>query len=238
MKNKKFFKTKIFCDTADVKIIKKFNKNPLVSGFTTNPTLMRISGAKNYKTYSKKLLKICKKKPISLEVIADKLDEIEKQAYEIKSWGSNVYVKVPVTNSKGNFSGKIIKRLSDKGLKLNITAVYTVNQVKKIVKFLNKNSYSIISIFSGRMADVGKDPVPIIKKSVKITKKMKKIKILWASTREAYNYMQANDCKCEIITMPPKIIEKISKFGKSFKVLTLDTVKTFYKDASEANFKI
>jgi len=238
MKNKKFFKTKIFCDTADIKIIKKFNKNSLVSGFTTNPTLMRFSGAKNYKTYAKKLLKICKKKPISLEVIADKFDEIEKQAYEIKSWGNNVYVKVPVTNSKGNFSGKIIKRLSDKGLKLNITAVYTANQVKKIVKCLNKNSYSIISIFSGRMADVGKDPVPIIQQSVKITKKMKKIKILWASTREAYNYMQANDCKCEIITMPPKIIEKISKFGKSFRVLTLDTVKTFYKDASEANFKI
>ena len=238
MKKKKLFKAKIFCDTADVKIIKKFNKNSLVNGFTTNPTLMRISGAKNYKAYSKKLLKICKKKPISLEVIADKFDEIEKQAYEIKSWGNNVYVKVPVTNSKGNFSGKIIKRLSDKGLKLNITAVYTANQVKKIVKCLNKNSYSIISIFSGRMADVGKDPVPIIQKSVKITKKMKKIKILWASTREAYNYMQANNCKCEIITMPPKIIEKISKFGKSFRELTLDTVKTFYKDASEANFKI
>ena len=238
MKNKKFFKTKIFCDTADIKIIKKFSKNSLVSGFTTNPTLMRFSGAKNYKTYAKKLLKICKKKPISLEVIADKFDEIEKQAYEIKSWGNNVYVKVPVTNSKGNFSGKIIKRLSDKGLKLNITAVYTANQVKKIVKCLNKNSHSIISIFSGRMADVGKDPVPIIQQSVKITKKMKKIKILWASTREAYNYMQANDCQCEIITMPPKIIEKISKFGKSFRVLTLDTVKTFYKDASEANFKI
>ncbi len=238
MKNRKYFKTKIFCDTADIKIIKKFSKNSLVSGFTTNPTLMRFSGAKNYKAYSKKLLKICKKKPISLEVIADKFDEIEKQAYEIKSWGNNVYVKIPVTNSKGNFSGKIIKRLSDKGLKLNITAVYTVNQVKKIVKCLNKNSYSIISIFSGRMADVGKDPVPIIQKSVKITKKMKKIKILWASTREAYNYMQANDCKCEIITMPPKIIEKISKFGKSFRKLTLDTVKTFNKDASEANFKI
>ncbi len=147
-------------------------------------------------------------------------------------------MKVPVTNSKGNFSGKIIKRLSDKGLKLNITAVYTTNQVKKIVKCLNKNSYSIISIFSGRMADVGKDPVPIIKKSVKITKKIKKIKILWASTREAYNYMQANDCKCDIITMPPKIIEKITKFGKSFTFLTLDTVKTFYKDSLEANFKI
>ena len=231
-------KTKIFCDSADFKTIKKFNSNNLVSGFTTNPSLIKQAGAKSYKNYSLKLLKVCKIKPISLEVIADEFKEIEKQAYEIKSWGNNVYVKVPVTNSKGNFSGKIIKRLSDKGLKLNITAVYTVSQVKKIVKCLNKKSHSIISIFSGRMADVGKDPVPIIQKSVKITKKIKKIKILWASTREAYNYMQANDCKCDIITMPPKIIEKISKFGKSFKELTLDTVKTFYKDASKANFKI
>ena len=238
MKKKKFFKTKIFCDTADIKVIKRLNKNPLVAGFTTNPSLIKLSGAKNYKNYSKKLLKICKKKPISLEVIADEFNEIEKQAYEIKSWGNNVYVKIPIINSKGNFSGKIIKRLSDKGLKLNITAVYTVEQVKKIIKCLNKNSHTIISIFSGRMADVGKDPIPIIQKSVRITKKMKNIQILWASTREAYNYMQANDCQCNIITMPPKIIEKISKFGQSFKTLTLDTVKTFYKDAVDANFKI
>ena len=231
-------KTQIFCDSASIKVIKKLNNNPLVCGFTTNPSLMKQSGAKNYKKYSQKILKICKKKPISFEVFADESKEMEKQAYEINSWGKNVYVKIPVINTKGNFSGKVIKRLSDKGIKLNITAVYTADQVKKIVKCVNKNSYTFISIFSGRMADVGKDPIPIIQKSVSITKKMKKIKILWASTREAYNYMQAKDCKCEIITMPPKIIEKISKFGKSFSVLTLDTVKTFYKDASEANFKI
>ena len=238
MRKNKYLKTKIFCDTADIKVVKQLNKNPLVAGFTTNPSLMKLSGAKNYKNYSKKLLKICNKKPISLEVIADEFKEIEKQAYEIKSWGNNVYVKIPITNSKGNFSGKTIKRLSNKGLKLNITAVYTVEQVKKIIKCLNKNSHTIISIFSGRMADVGKDPIPIIQKSVRITKKMKNIQILWASTREAYNYMQANNCQCEIITMPPKIIEKISKFGKSFRALTLDTVKTFFKDAEDANFKI
>ena len=230
--------TKIFCDTAELNTIRKFDKKKIVRGFTTNPSLMRNAGAKNYSKYSKKILKISKKKPVSLEVFADDIKNMRKQAIMINSWGNNVYVKIPVTNSKGNFSGKIIKRLSDKGFKLNITAVYTVNQVKKIVKCLNKDSHSIISIFSGRMADVGKDPVPIIQKSVKITKRMKKIKILWASTREAYNYMQANDSKCEIITMPPKIIDKISKFGKSFSMLTLDTVKTFYKDASEANFKI
>ena len=238
MKKKKFFKTKIFCDTADIKVIKRLNKNPLVAGFTTNPSLIKLSGAKNYKNYSKKLLKICKKKPISLEVIADEFNEIEKQAYEIKSWGNNVYVKIPIINSKGNFSGKIIKRLSDKGLKLNITAVYTVEQVKKIIKCLNKNSHTIISIFSGRMADVGKDPIPIIRESVRLTKKMKKVNILWASTREAYNYLQAKNCGCSIITMPPSIIKKISKFGKSYQDLTLDTVKKFLTDSKESNFKI
>ena len=238
MKNNKEIKTKIFCDTADIKIIKQLSKKTLVNGFTTNPSLMKLSGAKDYKNYSKKIIKICKKKSISLEVIADDFIEMEKQAYKIKSWGSNVYVKIPVTNSKGYSSAKIIKRLSDNDLKLNITAVYTLKQVKKIIKCVNKNSHTIISIFSGRMSDVGKDPIPIIKQSVKITKKMKKIKILWASTREAYNYTQAIDCKCDIITMPPNIIEKISKFGKSFERLTLDTVKTFYKDALSANFRI
>ena len=231
-------KTKIFCDSADFVTIKKLNKNSLVNGFTTNPSLMKLFGAKNYKNYSKKILKICKKKSISFEVIADDFKQMEKQAYKIKSWGSNVYVKIPVTNSKGNSSAKVIKRLSDDGLKLNITAVYTLKQVKKIIKCVNKNSYTIISIFSGRMADVGKDPIPVIRRSINITRKMKKVKILWASTREAYNYLQANNYNCAIITMPPKIIEKISKFGKSFKALTKDTVKTFYKDALDANFKI
>ena len=235
---KNISKTKIFCDSADVNIIKKFSNDPIVSGFTTNPSLMRLSGAKNYKKYSQRLLKICNNKPISFEVFADESKEMEKQAYEINSWGKNVYVKIPITNSKGNFCGKLIKRLSNKGVKLNITAVYTAEQVKKVTKCLNKNSHTIISIFSGRMADVGKDPIPIIKKSVDITKKIKKIKILWASTREAYNYTQAKNCNCEIITMPPKIIEKISKFGKSFDELTNETVKTFYKDALKANFKL
>ena len=231
-------KIKIFCDSADIKIIKKFNKDPLVKGFTTNPSLMKISGAKNYKSYSKKILRVCSKKPISFEVFSDRFEYMKIQAYKINSWGNNVYVKIPVTNSKGNFSGKLIKKLSNDNIKLNITAVYTVDQVRKITKCLNKNSNSIISIFAGRMADVGKDPVPIIKKSVIITKKFKKIQILWASTREAYNFLQANECGCSIITMPPKIIEKISKFGKSYKALTNDTVKTFYKDALDAKFKI
>ena len=231
-------KTKIFCDSANFQIIKKFNNNSLVSGFTTNPSLMRLSGAKNYKNYSLKLLKVCKKKPISLEVFGDSFEEMLTQAMIINSWGKNVYVKIPVVNSRGLFTGKVIRRLSEKGVKLNITAVYTVNQVKKILKSINKNSKTIISIFSGRMGDVGKDPVPIIKKSVTLTKKLKNVAILWASTREAYNYLQSKNCGCSIITMPPSIIQKISKFGKTYQELTLDTVKKFLKDSKDSNFKI
>jgi len=231
-------KTKIFCDSADLKTIKKLNNNSLVSGFTTNPSLMKISGAKNYKNYSLKLLKVCKKKPISLEVFGDTSDQMLRQAMIINSWGNNVYVKIPVVNSKGLFSGTVIKTLSQKGIKLNITAVYTVNQVKKILKKVNKNSKTIISIFSGRMSDVGKDPIPIVKESVRLTKKMKKVKILWASTREAYNFLQAKNCGCSIITMPSSIIQKISKFGKTYEELTLDTVKKFLKDSRDSNFKI
>ena len=231
-------KTKIFCDSADIKTVKEFNKNSLVSGFTTNPSLMRKAGAKDYKNYSLKLLRVCKKKPISLEVFADKFDEMIRQAIMINSWGKNVYVKIPVVNSKGLFSGAVINKLSNKGIKLNITAVYTVPQVRKILKNLNKKSKTIISIFAGRMSDVGKDPLPIIKKSVRLTKKLKKVDILWASTREAYNYTQAKNCECSIITMPPFIINKIGKFGASFQNLTLNTVKTFLKDSRDSNFKI
>ena len=231
-------KIKIFCDSADLKIIKKLNNNPLVSGFTTNPSLMRLAGAKDYKNYSLKLLEVCKKKPISLEVFGDTTGEMLKQANTINSWGQNVYVKIPVVNSKGIFSGKVISILSKNGVKLNITAVYTVHQVKKIIKRINKDSKIIISIFSGRMGDIGKDPIPIIKESVRLTKRLRNVKILWASTREAYNYIQAKNCGCSIITMPAAIIEKISKFGKTYQKLTLDTVKKFLKDSKNSNFKI
>jgi len=231
-------KTKIFCDSADFMTIKEFNKNSLVSGFTTNPSLMKLSRAKNYKNYSLKLLKVCKKKPISLEVFGDTPEQMLRQAILINSWGKNVYVKIPVVNSKGLFTGKVITKLSDKGIKLNITAVYTVNQVKKILKCINKKSKTIISIFCGRMGDVGKDPVPIIKESVRLTKKTQKVEILWASTREAYNYLQAKNYGCSIITMPPTIIKKISKFGKTYDELTLETVKKFLNDSRDSNFEI
>ena len=231
-------KTKIFCDSADYKIIKFYNNKNIVDGFTTNPSLMRLAGAKNYKNYSSKILKICKKKPISFEVFADTPKEMLQQAYKINKWGRNVYVKIPVVNSKGIFMGSVIRELSNKGIKLNITAVYTYEQTVKILKCLNKKTKSIISIFAGRMADKGKDPLPIFKKSISLTKRNKHIEILWASTREAYNYTQAKQINCNIITMPPKVINQINGFGKSFNSMTLDTVKGFLNDSKKSRFSL
>ena len=231
-------KTKIFCDSADYKTIKFFNNKSIVDGFTTNPSLMRISGAKNYKDYSFKVLKICKKKPISFEVFADDQKEMLKQAYKINTWAKNVYVKIPVVNSKGKFMGPVIKELSSKGIKLNITAIYSFEQANKVLKCLDKKTKSIISIFAGRMADKGKDPLPIFEKIILKVKKYKSIEILWASTREAYNYIQAKQLGCNIITMPPKIIDQITFFGKSPNQLSLETVKGFLSDSKKSKFKI
>ena len=230
--------TKIFCDIADKNLIKKFSKKKIVKGFTTNPTLMRKAGAKNYLTYAKELIKFCKNKPISLEVFGDNYLEIKKQALILNKLGKNVFVKIPVVNSNGLFMVKIIKELNDKNIKLNITAVYNFVQTKKILKNLNKKTKVIISIFAGRMADTGKDPIPEFKKSINASKKYKNVEILWASTREPYNYTQSKQIGCHIITIPPEIIEKIEKFGKSFKSLTTDTVKAFLNDSNKSNFKI
>ena len=231
-------KIKIFCDIADFKTIKLFNNKKIVDGFTTNPSLMRLAGAKNYKEYCLKILKICKAKPISFEVFADEPKEMLRQAILINKWGKNVYVKIPVVNSKGKFMGSLIRELSSKNIKLNITAVYSFEQVKKVFRCLNKKSKSIISIFAGRMADKGKDPLPIFKKSISLVNKTKNIEILWASTREAYNYLQAKELKCQIITMPPKIIDQISSFGKSFNEMTIDTVKGFLIDSKKSKFSL
>ncbi len=230
--------TKIFCDIAELNTIKKFNNKKIVKGFTTNPSLMRNAGAKNYSQYSKKILKISKKKPVSLEVFADDMVNMRKQALIINSWGNNVYVKIPVTNSKGKFMGKLIKNLNNLNIKLNITAVYTSGQTRQILKNLNKKSKVIISIFAGRAADVGKDPIPEFKKSIKYSKKFKNVEILWASVREPYNYLQAKQLGCHIITVPPKLIEKIEKFGKPFQKLTKETVVGFLKDSKKSRFSI
>ena len=230
--------TQIYCDIADIRTIKKYSKKKIVKGFTTNPSLMRKAGAKNYELYSREILKVCNNKPVSFEVFADDYKNILKQALKIKSWGRNVYVKIPVENSKGIFMGKVINELSKNNIKMNITAVYTHDQTARILSKIIGKTEVIISIFAGRAGDVGKDPVPEIKKSINMAKKYKNVKILWASVREPYNYLQASQLGCHIITIPPTIITKIENFGKSFKNLTNDTVKAFLNDSRKSKFKI
>ena len=229
---------KVFCDIADLNNIKKLNNNNFVKGFTTNPSLMRKAGAKDYKSYSKQILRVCNRKPISFEVFADNPKLMIEQGIKINNWGKNIYVKVPVINSKKQFTGKVIKELNSRNIKLNITAVYTAKQTAKILKMINKKTKVIISIFAGRAADAGKDPVSEFVKSIKIAKNFKNVEILWASVREPYNYIQAKQLGCHIITIPPVIIEKIQKFGKSFDQLTQETVKNFLIDSKKSNFKI
>ncbi len=231
-------RTKIFCDIADLTLIKKFNKKKIVRGFTTNPSLMRKAGAKDYQKYSKKILKTCKNKPISFEVFGDTFKSMMDQALKINTWGRNVYVKIPVVNSKGFFTGKIIKELNKKKIKINITAVYTAKQTKQILKVIDKKTKVIISIFAGRAADAGHDPVPEIKKSLVMAKKFKNVEILWASVREPYNYLQSIQLGCHIITIPPTIIRKIENFGKTFGQLTKETVKAFLVDSKKSKFQI
>tara|TARA_A100001011_G_scaffold206384_1_gene214520 strand:- start:24 stop:722 length:699 start_codon:yes stop_codon:yes gene_type:complete len=231
-------KTKIFCDIADLPSIKKFSKKDIVKGFTTNPSLIRKAGAKDYKSYSKEILKICKKKPVSFEVFADDEKSMIKQGLKINSWGKNIYVKVPIVNSKNKFTGNVIKKLNSENIKLNITAVYTAKQTKKILNFIDKKTSVIISIFAGRAGDTGKDPIPEIVESIKLSKKYKNVEILWASVREPYNYLQAKQLGCHIITIPPAIIAKIENFGKSFDRLTQETVEAFLVDSKKSKFKI
>ena len=230
--------TKIFCDIADISSIAKFNKKSIVKGFTTNPSLMRKAGAKDYESYSKQILKVCPKKPISFEIFADDQKSMIDQGKKINAWGKNVYVKVPVVNSKSKFMGDVIRELNDQNIKLNITAVYSAKQTEKILKVINRKSKVIISIFAGRAGDSGKDPVPEFIKSIKLAKKFKNVEILWASVREPYNYLQAKQIGCHIITVPPSIIEKIEKFGKSFSKLTNETVKGFLEDSRKSKYKI
>ena len=229
--------TKIFCDIADLNQIKNFDKKKIVKGFTTNPSLMRKAGAKDYLKYCKNILKITSK-AVSFEVFADDIKNMISQGDKISKLGKNVYVKIPITNSEGIFMGKVIETLNKKKIKLNITAVYTSKQTKMILKKIDKNTKVIISIFAGRMADTGKDPIPQFKESLRLAKNFKNVHILWASTREPYNFIQAKQIGCHIITVPPSIIEKIERFGKSFQKLTTDTVKAFLKDSKKSSYSI
>jgi len=231
-------KIKIFADGADFESINKLNTKNYIRGFTTNPSLMKKAGIKNYKEFALKILSKIKDKPISFEVFSDDLIEMEKQAMEIASWGKNVNVKIPVTNTKKESTTEIIERLSNQGIECNITAIFTVNQLKNIVQVLNKNTPAILSVFAGRIADTGIDPENIMAECVQASKSKPKSEILWASTRELVNIFQADKIGCQIITVPHEILSKIDSIGKNLEDYSLDTVKSFYKDAVAAGFKI
>lgn len=238
MKKNLFNSIKIFADGANYDEMIKLSKTSFIKGLTTNPSLMRKNKIKNYEIFAKKILKTIKKKPISFEVFSDDLNEMKKQAEIINSWGKNIYVKIPITNTKKKSTIKIIKYLSNKNIKLNITAIMTIDQVKEVLKYLNPKVPSYISIFAGRIADTGRDPVPIMLNALKLMKKNKKSELIWASTREVYNIYQASKINCHIITVTTDIIKKKSLFNYNLVKYSLDTVKSFRKDALASNYKI
>jgi len=231
-------KIKIFADSGDINKIIEYNSYKTIKGFTTNPSLLKKNGINDYKRFAKKILKKVNKKPISFEIVADNFKNMEKQARIISSWGDNVFVKIPVTNTKKKFTGELIKKLSDDGIKLNITALFTLKQIREVLKCLNYKTPNYISIFAGRIADTGTDPKPIIRQAKKIINK-KNCKIIWASTREIYNIFEAESCGCNIITVTNEFLDKIkSTLGKNLENFSLDTVKMFYNDAKKSNLKI
>lgn len=229
---------KIFADGADKNnMLDMYNRN-YIKGLTTNPTLMRKAGIKNYEKFCKDILLEIREKPISFEVFSDDFDEMEKQALKINSWGENIYVKIPITNTKGEVSYDLIKKLSHLNIKLNITALMTIDQVKNTLDCLKPEVPNFISVFAGRIADTGRDPVPIMKECINLIKSFPKTELIWASPRELLNICQANDIGCHIITATPDILNKITLIGKDLEEYSLETVKMFYDDALKANYKI
>ena len=238
MKKLKDLDIKIFADGADLISIENLNMNQDISGFTTNPSLMKKAGITDYKKFCQDVLKITKNKPVSFEIFSDDLDEMYDQANEIASWGKSIFVKIPITNSKGEKTSSLIKRLLEKKIKCNVTAILTIQQVKEIYEISNSETDVIISIFAGRIADTGIDPILIMSEAVNICKTKKNIEILWASTRELINIFQANQINCQIITVPHDILKKISLIGKNLEDLSLETVQMFLSDATKAGYKI
>ncbi|MBL8030570.1 MAG: transaldolase [Candidatus Doudnabacteria bacterium] len=226
---------KIYLDSANLEALKTY---PVIEGVTTNPSIMVKAGIKDYSAFAKNILSVIGNMPISFEVFADEFAEMEKQAMVIKSWGGNAYVKIPIVNTKGESSLHLIRRLLDQGLKINITALLTEEHINKLCEILKPEDVVIVSIFAGRIADTGVDPVPTMKRAVEKYKNLLKAEILWASCREVLNVTQAREAGCHIITAPEDIIKKLSMSGKDLNEITLDTVKTFYKDATTAGFKL
>ena len=234
----KKLKVMIYADGADQKSILSLSKNTVIKGFTTNPSLMKKNGITNYKKFALEISKELKDKPISFEVFADDIKEMRKQAYEISTWGENINVKIPITNTKGEMTSDLIEELSSKKIVCNITAILTITQFEEVVKVLHPEVPAILSVFAGRIADTGKDPSPIMKSVVELARQKPLAQVLWASTREIFNIFQAEQAGCHIITVPHDLIKKFEFLGKDLKLLSLETVKTFYADAQAAGFKI
>lgn len=228
----------LYSDGADVREMVAARAAGLVKGFTTNPTLMRKSGITDYESFAKDALKAVSGMPISFEVFADEFDEMERQAKLIATWGEGVFVKIPITNTRGESAVPLIRRLSKAGVKLNITAILTLKQVRDVVEALDAGVPAIVSVFAGRIADTGRDPVPLMKEAREIVDDKPKAQLLWASPRELLNIIQADECGCHIITVTPDILKKLAMVGKSLDELSLDTVKMFYQDAAAAGFRL
>lgn len=238
MSDVKSLKVKLFADGADLAGMKEMAANPLIKGFTTNPTLMRKAGIVDYKAFAGDVLRVIPDRPVSFEVFADDFGQMEQQALEIASWGKNVNVKIPVTNTKGEFCGPLVERLSKAGVQLNVTAVMTLDQVQRITDRLAPETPAIISVFAGRIADTGRDPMPLMADSVRVMKAKPKAELIWASPRELLNIFQADQVGCHIITATNDILKKLSLVGKDLVGYSLETVEMFYKDASAAGYKI
>jgi transaldolase len=231
-------KIDVYADGADVRDMLSARNGGIVRGFTTNPTLMRKCGVSDYETFAREALAAVSGMPISFEVFADEFEEMERQAKRIATWGDGVFVKIPITNTRGQSSVPLVKRLSDAGVKLNITAILTLDQVREITNALNPDVPAIISVFAGRIADTGRDPVPLMQEAVKIARAKPKAQVLWASPRELLNVFQADECGCHIITVTSDILKKLANVGKPLEELSLDTVKMFFNDAAAAGFKL
>jgi len=238
MSNTQSLKVKLFADGADLAGIREMAANPAIKGFTTNPTLMRKAGIADYKAFALQVLAEIADRPVSFEVFADDFERMETQALEIASWGGNVNVKIPVTNTRGEFCGPLVARLSRAGVKLNVTAVMTLEQVRRIVENLAHETPAIVSIFAGRIADTGRDPVPIMAEAVRMLRERPRAELIWASPRELLNVFQADAVGCQIITATNDILKKLSLVGKDLDQYSLETVEMFYKDAQAAGYKI
>lgn len=238
MKKLDELKVKIFADGADKNGILNFYKNPLIKGFTTNPTLMRMAGIGNYESFSKEILSLVPDRPFSLEVFSDDFEEMERQALMIAKWGENVYVKIPITNTKGESSVDLVSSLSEKGIKLNVTALMTLDQVRASSEALKNCPAAYISVFAGRIADTGRDPVPMMQEALHIITPYKNIELIWASPRELLNIFHADEIGCHIITVTHDILKKTELIGKNLSDYSLDTVKMFYQDGSKAGYKL